>query len=78
MSQSDNERKKALEQAIGQIKKQFGEGAIMSLGKHSADREISVIKTGALSLDIALGIGGLPRGRDWRFLCANVAPQMRE
>lgn len=63
MSPSDAERKKALEQAVGQIKKQFGEGAIMSLGKHSTDREISVIKTGALSLDIALGIGGLPRGR---------------
>jgi recombination protein RecA len=63
MSQSDAERKKALELAVGHIKKQFGEGAIMSLGKHSNEREISVIKTGALSLDIALGIGGLPRGR---------------
>jgi recombination protein RecA len=63
MSQSDHERKKALELAIGHIKKQFGDGAIMSLGKHSADREIGIIKTGALSLDIALGIGGLPRGR---------------
>lgn len=63
MSQTDLERKKALELAVGNIKKQFGEGAIMSLGKHSSEREISVIKTGALSLDIALGIGGLPRGR---------------
>lgn len=63
MAQSDTERKKALEQALGLIKKQFGDGAIMSLGKHSAEREISVIKTGALSLDMALGIGGLPRGR---------------
>src|SRR5271163_144131 len=63
MPQPDNERKKALELAIGHIKKQFGDGAIMSLGKHSENREISVIKTGALSLDIALGIGGLPRGR---------------
>lgn len=63
MAQSDSERKKALEQAVGLIKKQFGDGAIMSLGKHSADREVSVIKTGALSLDMALGIGGLPRGR---------------
>jgi recombination protein RecA len=63
MAQSDADRKKALEQAVGIIKKQFGDGAIMSLGKHSADREISVIKTGALSLDMALGIGGLPRGR---------------
>lgn len=63
MSQSDSERKKALESALSNIKKQFGEGSIMTLGKHSSDREISVIKTGALSLDIALGIGGLPRGR---------------
>jgi len=63
MSQSDSERKKALEQAVGQIKKQFGEGAVMSLGKYSASHEVSVIKTGALTLDIALGIGGLPRGR---------------
>src|SRR5436309_3110226 len=58
-----NDRKKALEAAVSLIEKQFGEGSIMSLGKHSATREISVIKTGALSLDIALGIGGVPRGR---------------
>lgn len=63
MSQTDSERKKALELAVGQIKKQFGEGSIMSLGKHSSEREISVIRTGALALDMALGIGGLPRGR---------------
>lgn len=59
----DAERKKALELALGQIRKQFGDGAIMSLGKRSAEREVSVIKTGALSLDAVLGIGGLPRGR---------------
>src|SRR3984893_11848561 len=63
MSQSDAERKKALDQAVALIKKQFGDGAIMSLGKHSLTHEISAIKTGALSLDIALGIGGVPRGR---------------
>lgn len=57
------DRKKALSLAVGQIKKQFGDGAIMTLGKQSAEKEISVIKTGALALDIALGIGGLPRGR---------------
>ena len=60
---SDDERKKALAAALGQIKKQFGEGSIMSCGKHSLENEISVIKTGALALDIALGIGGVPRGR---------------
>jgi len=63
MAQLDTERKKALDLAVGHIKKQFGDGAIMSLGKHSSDREVSVIKTGAPTLDIALGIGGLPRGR---------------
>ncbi len=63
MSQPDQERKKALDLAVGHIKKQFGDGAIMSLGKSSAMREINVIKTGALALDIATGIGGVPRGR---------------
>src|SRR3984885_6027189 len=58
-----NDRKKALDAALAHIEKQFGEGSIMTLGKHSATKEISVIKTGALSLDIALGIGGVPRGR---------------
>lgn len=61
--QNSAERKKALELAVGNIKKQFGDGAIMTLGKHSENREISSIKTGALSLDIALGIGGVPKGR---------------
>jgi len=60
---NDAERKKALELTLSTIKKQFGDGAIMSLGKHSEQKEISVIKTGALTLDIALGIGGVPRGR---------------
>lgn len=59
----DSERKKALGLAVTQIKKQFGDGAIMSFGKHAIDKEIPVIKTGALALDIALGIGGVPRGR---------------
>lgn len=60
---NDQERKKALELTLGTIKKQFGDGAIMSLGKNSAQKEYGIIKTGALPLDIALGIGGLPRGR---------------
>ncbi|MBS0655950.1 MAG: recombinase RecA [Verrucomicrobia bacterium] len=63
MSQHDNEKKKALELALSSIKKQFGDGSIMTLGKHSQAREISSIKTGALTLDLALGIGGVPRGR---------------
>lgn len=61
--QPDTGKKKALELAISQIQKQFGDGAIMSLGKHSASHGLSVIKTGAIALDIALGIGGVPRGR---------------
>lgn len=64
MAQSEAEgKKKALEMAVSYIKKQFGEGAIMSMGEGSPNRHQSVIKTGALSLDIALGIGGVPRGR---------------
>jgi len=64
MTQSnDSAKKKALELAISQIEKQFGEGSIMTLGKHSTTRETSVIKTGAISLDVALGVGGVPRGR---------------
>jgi recombination protein RecA len=62
MSQ-DQDRKKALEGALSLIRKQFGEGAIMTFGKHSASREVQVISTGSLTLDAALGIGGVPRGR---------------
>lgn len=57
------EKNKALELAVGQIEKQFGKGAIMRLGEASQRLSVEVIPTGALSLDIALGIGGLPRGR---------------
>ncbi|MBN2479771.1 MAG: recombinase RecA [Parachlamydiales bacterium] len=63
MTKENLEKKKALELAIAQIQKQFGEGAVMALGKHSSSRKIESIPTGALSLDLALGIGGLPRGR---------------
>lgn len=59
----DMSKRKALELAVSQIQKQFGDGAIMALGKHSSSNGLSVIKTGAISLDIALGIGGVPRGR---------------
>lgn len=60
----DSDRKKALELALSHIRKTFGDGAIMSLGKHSSQRgEIAVIPTGSLTLDAALGIGGVPRGR---------------
>ena len=58
----NEERKKALEAAMAQIEKQFGKGSVMKLGEVSA-MNVEAIPTGALSLDIALGIGGVPRGR---------------
>lgn len=58
----NNEKKKALEVALSQIEKQFGKGAVMKLGENTK-LNVEVIPTGALSLDIALGIGGVPRGR---------------
>ena len=59
----DDNRKKALAAALGQIEKQFGKGAVMRMGDAGAIRNIDVISTGSLTLDIALGVGGLPRGR---------------
>jgi recombination protein RecA len=59
----DANRKKALDAALGQIEKQFGKGAVMRLGDSGVDNTIGIISTGSLSLDVALGIGGLPRGR---------------
>ncbi len=59
----DDNRKKALSAALGQIERQFGKGAVMRLGDSTAARDIEVISTGSLALDIALGIGGLPKGR---------------
>jgi recombination protein RecA len=59
----DDNRKKALAAALGQIEKQFGKGSVMRMGDTSAVRNIEVTSTGSLSLDVALGVGGLPRGR---------------
>ena len=59
----DDNRKKALAAALGQIEKQFGKGSVMRLGDAGAWRDIESISSGSLGLDIALGIGGLPRGR---------------
>jgi len=59
----DDNRKKALSAALGQIEKQFGKGSVMRLGDAIAARDIDVVSTGSLGLDIALGVGGLPRGR---------------
>lgn len=57
------EKQKALEMALRQIEKDFGKGSIMKLGEAAAKMNVEVIPTGALSLDIALGVGGVPRGR---------------
>ena len=59
----DENRKKALAAALAQIDKQFGKGTVMLMGDSSVSRDIDVVSTGSLGLDIALGIGGLPRGR---------------
>ena len=59
----DENRKKALEAALGQIERQFGKGTVMRLGDSSAARDVEAISTGSLALDVALGIGGLPKGR---------------
>src|SRR5574343_182225 len=59
----DENKKKALGAALMQIEKQFGKGSVMRMGDVAATRDIEVVSTGSLSLDIALGVGGLPRGR---------------
>ncbi len=59
----DENRKKALAAALGQIERQFGKGSVMRMGDAGAARDIDAVSTGSLTLDVALGIGGLPRGR---------------
>ncbi len=59
----EENRKKALVAALGQIEKQFGKGSVMRLGDAGASYDVDVVSTGSLGLDIALGVGGLPRGR---------------
>src|ERR1700740_53006 len=62
VSAATTEREKAIEQALSQIERRFGKGAIMRLGE-TAKVQIEVIPTGSIALDLALGIGGVPRGR---------------
>ena len=59
----DENRKKALTMALSQIDKQFGKGSVMRFGEYEATKDIEIVSTGSLGLDLALGIGGLPRGR---------------
>lgn len=63
MANKSEDKKKALAAALGQIEKQFGKGSVMKMGDGSVIRDIDAVSTGSLGLDIALGIGGLPRGR---------------
>jgi recombination protein RecA len=63
ISEEDRSRLAAVEQAVSQIEKQHGKGAIMKLGTEGLKADIPVISTGSLSLDLALGVGGLPKGR---------------
>ena len=63
MAMASDDKQKALSAALGQIEKQFGKGSVMRMGDASAIREIDAVSTGSLGLDLALGIGGLPRGR---------------
>ena len=60
---NDRERTKAVDIAVGQIEKQFGKGSIMRLGQRSAFGVVPTISTGAISIDYALGVGGVPQGR---------------
>src|SRR5258708_18905986 len=57
------DKQRALDAALGQIERAFGKGSIMKLGSREAASDVDVVSTGSLGLDIALGIGGLPRGR---------------
>jgi recombination protein RecA len=59
----DDNRKRALAAALGQIEKQYGKGAIMRMGDDTGRKDVPVVSSGSLSLDVALGVGGLPRGR---------------
>ena len=63
MAEAKSDRRQALELAISTIERQFGKGSVMRLGANGPLEEIAVVPTGALSLDVALGVGGLPRGR---------------
>lgn len=63
VAEMEEEKLKALDAALSQIEKQYGKGAVMKLGDPSAQMNVETIPTGSLSLDIALGLGGIPKGR---------------
>src|SRR5579884_4528349 len=63
MAEAESIRARAVDMAVSQIEKVFGKGAIMRLGEGTATNSVSVIPTGSIALDMALGVGGVPRGR---------------
>ena len=63
MASKDDQKDKALAAALGQIEKQFGKGSVMRLGEDGINNDIEVVSTGSIGLDLALGVGGLPKGR---------------
>ena len=73
------EKQKALEAALGHIEKQYGKGSVMKLGESGANMQVETVPTGSLSLDIALGVGGVPKGRIIRSTDRNpvVRQQLR-
>ena len=63
MANNDENKLKALDAAISQIEKQYGKGSVMKLGDAGKNMQVEVVPTGSLSLDVALGVGGIPKGR---------------
>ena len=63
MGNNNEDKLRALDAALGQIEKQYGKGAVMKLGDSAANMNVETIPTGSLSLDITLGLGGVPKGR---------------
>ncbi len=63
VDKADTDKQRALDAALGQIERAFGKGSVMRLGQHESAVSVDTVSTGSLGLDIALGIGGLPRGR---------------
>jgi len=65
--QNQDDKQKALDMTVQYVEKRFGKGSLMRLGETGSRMQVETISTGALTLDLALGIGGIPRGRMWRF-----------
>ena len=74
---ANEEKLRALDAALTQIEKQFGKGSVMKLGDSGANMNVETVPTGSLSLDIALGLGGIPREEWWRSTDRNPAERPR-